>query len=148
MKLLLIRHSLAEDFVNSDFERHLTLRGKKRAERFFKIMKRIYPSINYIISSAAFRAKETAEILAKFYNQKVIEENRLYQANIEDFKEVLKDKKGIVAIVGHEPDLSEFIKYLTGIKNIKLSKPSLAEIEDDTLKALFNYKCIKAIYER
>ena len=30
---------------------------------------------------------------------------------------------------------------------IKLSKPSLAAVEDNVLKALFQYKQIKAIYE-
>jgi len=31
---------------------------------------------------------------------------------------------------------------------IKLSKPSLAEVEDGELKGLFEYKHIKAMYEK
>ncbi len=148
MKLLLIRHSLASDIVKtSDFERELTQRGVKRALRFFRVMKEIYPRVDLIITSAALRAKQTAEVMNRFYKTKMIEMNELYQADIEDFKKVLEGKEGVVAIVGHEPDLSTFAGYLTGVKNIKLSKPSLVEIEDDVLKGVFQYKQIKAIYE-
>lgn len=149
MKLLLIRHSLAEDIAPSDFERKLTNRGAKRAFRFFKMVKIIYPQIDYIISSDALRAKQTAEILKRFYkNAKFITSPSLYQADIKDFEEVLSRVKGVVAIVGHEPDLSDFVKYKCGNVRIKLSKPSLVEIEDDVLKSLIQYKQAKMIYER
>ena len=153
MKLLLIRHSLALDiseFRGHDFDRPLSHRGVKRAFRFFKVLKHVYPSVDYIVTSPAVRAKQTAEVMKKFYDAKLIEEPKLYPgATPEDFEEVLKKYEGTVAVVGHEPDLSSFIKYicLSPNLNIKLSKPSLVEIEGDVLKALFQYKQIKAIYE-
>ncbi len=148
--ILLIRHSLAEDFASSDFERRLTRRGVKRAFRFFEVISKMYPEIDYIISSEALRAKQTAEVMKKFYeNARFITTPKLYQASIEDFKEVLKDINGKIAIVGHEPDLSEFAKFLLVSPNlhIKLSKPSLMEIDEDVLKNLYQYKQIKAVYE-
>lgn len=150
MKLLFIRHSLAMDreaFVGNDLERPLVEKGIKRAKTFFKHIKKIYPEIDYIITSKAKRAKDTALILKEYYKDAIYEETTLLYpgANINDLKEVLKNKDGIIAIVGHEPDLSEFIKELMFAPNlkIKLKKPSLAELEDKVLKALIQYKHLK-----
>jgi phosphohistidine phosphatase len=145
-KFLFIRHSLAVetyDFKGHDFDRPLTEKGKIRAKEFFRIIKNIYPTINYIITSKATRAKETAEILKNYYfNAKFIETELLYPgAGFKDFEEVIKDKEGIIAIVGHQPDISEFISKLTDSNcHLKLSKPSLAEVEDNRLRGLFSYK--------
>lgn len=150
MKLLFIRHSLAMDreaFVGNDLERPLVEKGIKRSKTFFKHIKKIYPQIDYIITSKAKRAKDTALILKEYYKDAIYEETTLLYpgANINDLKEVLKNKDGIIAIVGHEPDLSEFIKELMFAPNlkIKLKKPSLAELEDKVLKALIQYKHLK-----
>lgn len=150
MKLLFIRHSLAMDreaFVGNDLERPLVEKGIKRAKTFFKHIKKIYPQIDYIITSKAKRAKDTALILKEYYKDAIYEETTLLYpgANINDLKEVLKNKDGIIAIVGHEPDLSEFIKELMFAPNlkIKLKKPSLVELEDKVLKALIQYKHLK-----
>ena len=150
MKLLFIRHSLAMDrevFVGNDLERPLVEKGIKRAKIFFKHIKKIYPKIDYIITSKAKRAKDTALILKEYYKDAIYEETTLLYpgANINDLKEVLKNKDGIIAIVGHEPDLSEFIKELMFAPNlkIKLKKPSLVELEDKVLKALIQYKHLK-----
>jgi len=150
MKLLFIRHSLAMDrevFVGNDLERPLVEKGIKRAKTFFKHIKKIYPKIDYIITSKAKRAKDTALILKEFYKDAIYEETTLLYpgANINDLKKVLKNKDGIIAIVGHEPDLSEFIKELMFAPNlkIKLKKPSLVELEDKVLKALIQYKHLK-----
>jgi phosphohistidine phosphatase len=154
MTVLFIRHSLAVDrdeFAGHDFDRPLTRRGVKRAFRFFKVIKKIYPKIDYIITSKALRAKQTAEVMKKFYKNAMFEESNLLLpgSDINDLRKVLEGKKGVVAIVGHEPDLSNFIKEIMHSPNlnIKLSKPSLASLEDDVLKALFQYKHIKAMYE-
>ncbi|GAX88201.1 phosphohistidine phosphatase [Lebetimonas natsushimae] len=145
-KFLFIRHSLAVEayeFKGHDFDRPLTPKGKIRAKGFFRVVKKIYPVINYIITSKAIRAKETAEILKEFYPESVFIETELLfpGANFKNFKEIVENKNGIIAIVGHQPDLSEFISKLTHSDcYFKLSKPSLAEVEDNILKALFSYK--------
>ena len=150
MKLLFIRHSLAMDrevFVGNDLERPLVEKGIKRAKTFFKHIKKIYPKIDYIITSKAKRAKDTALILKEFYKDAIYEETTLLYpgANINDLRKVLKNKDGIIAVIGHEPDLSEFIKELMFAPNlkIKLKKPSLVELEDKVLKALIQYKHLK-----
>jgi len=150
MKILFIRHSLAverEKFDGHDFERPLEEKGVKRAKKFFKHISKIYPEIDCIITSKAMRAKQTAEILRGFYNSAVYEETPLLYpgATFNDLKQAIKNKEGIVAIIGHEPDLSEFIKEMMYAPNLKLklTKPSLAETEDGVLKSLFQYKHFK-----
>jgi len=152
MKLLFIRHSLAVDrdeFEGHDFDRPLSEKGIKRAKKFFKEIKKIYPHIDYIITSTAKRAFKTSEILKDFYpHAKFIKTNKLLPgANINDLKSEINGKSGVIAVVGHEPDISEMIKdmmYAPNLK-IKLSKPSLVEMEDGVLKGLFSYKHFKGL---
>jgi len=145
MKLLFIRHSLAVDrmkFSGDDLDRPLTKKGIKRAKKFFKKIKKIYPEIDVIYTSPAIRALQTANILNNFYNTKLIKTPFLLPGA--EFKR-LKFNNNIVAIVGHEPDLSEFIRTLTFNENIKLQKPSLAEVEDGVLKALIQHTHLKGV---
>ena len=150
MTLLFIRHSLAmerEEWTGHDFERPLTEKGIKRAKKFFKHIKKIYPEIDFIITSKAKKAKETAQILKHFYPDVTYEETSLLYpgADMVDLKQVINNKTGVVAIVGHEPDLSNFVKELMYAPNLKLKlrKPSLIEMEDGVLKALFQYRHFK-----
>ncbi len=150
MKYLFIRHSLAverEEFLGHDFDRPLSEKGVKRAKKFFKEVKKIYPDIDYIITSNAKRALQTAEILKNFYpKSKFIKTAKLLPgAGIKEFKETVANKNGILAIVAHQPDIEEIIKSLMYAPNlkIKLSKPSLVEIEENILKALISYKHLK-----
>jgi len=150
MKFLFIRHSLAverEKYKGHDLKRPLTQKGIKRAKKFFKHIKRIYPEIDYIITSKAKRAKQTAEILKMFYPETIYEETALLYpgAGISDLKQAVENKKGVVAVIGHEPDLSNFVKELMYAPNLKLklTKPSLAEMEEGVMRALFQYRHFK-----
>lgn len=140
MKILFIRHSIAENrefFEGDDLERELTKKGKKVANKFFEKISQIY-QIDIIISSKAKRAIETAEILENYSKSKYIEKKELNpDGKFEDFIRVINDIKikfddiEVVAVVGHEPNLSEFISKLisNSIINVKLKKPSCVEIE-------------------
>jgi len=150
MKILFIRHSLAmerDEWTGHDFERPLTDKGMKRAKKFFKHIKKIYPEIDGIITSKALRAKQTAEILKSFYEKAAYEETSLLYpgAGFNDLKQALNGKDGIIAVVGHEPDLSNFVKELMYAPNLKLKlrKPSLIEMEDGIMKALIQYRHFK-----
>ncbi len=150
MKYLFIRHSLAterDEFLGHDFDRPLNEKGVKRAKKFFKEIKKIYPDIDYIITSVAKRALQTAEILKNFYPKaKFIKTSKLLPgAGVNEFKEIVNDKEGVIAMVGHQPDIEEIIKSIMYAPNlkIKLSKPSIVEIEENILKALISYKHLK-----
>ncbi|WP_456480585.1 phosphohistidine phosphatase SixA [Nautilia sp.] len=153
MKILFIRHSLAmerEEWTGHDFERPLTEKGVKRAKKFFKHIKKIYPEIDFIVTSKALRAKQTAEILKNFYPYSKYEETALLYpgAGINDLKQAIQNKSGIVAVVGHEPDLGNFVKELMYAPNLKLKlrKPSVVEMEDGVMKALLHYRHFRDEY--
>jgi len=150
MKLLFIRHSLAierEEYLGHDFDRPLSEKGIKRAKKFFKEIKKIYPHIDFIITSTAKRALQSAEILDSYYPKaKIVKTSKLLPgAGINEFNEIISEKEGVIAIVGHQPDIEEIIKSLMYAPNLKirLSKPSLVELEDNILKALLSYKHLK-----
>jgi len=68
-KLILIRHSKAEDFSSeiSDFERSLTVRGKVNSRLMAEILKAKGEEPGRVITSPAFRALETALIFCREY---------------------------------------------------------------------------------
>ncbi len=160
MKLLFVRHALAlerEEWSLDDLERPLSEKGEKSAEQFFKKLKKIYEDVDVIISSKATRAKQTAKILACFYEDaKYIEDERLNPGmTFGDFTKVLKDlesKYETLFIVGHEPDFSETISGLISSSpvRLKLKKPSLVEVDVESkrlgeLRAIIYPKQLKEL---
>lgn len=154
MKLLLVRHAVAEereDFRGKDDDlRPLTSKGKKDFEKVSKIYKKIYPDVEEFYSSDLLRAKQTADILTKRYNTKykIIEELRPEENPNELLKRIQKSKGNFVAIVGHEPSLSQFIGYvITGAKKsiveMKKGGACLLDLEERQILALHPPKTLK-----
>ncbi len=118
--LLLIRHAKSswENPDLEDFERPLNERGLSDAPLMAEILKNHSVTIDKIFSSSAKRARMTVDIIA---NQLGIPENiieytdELYNANRRDLTNFLKridnDYKNI-AIVGHNPGLTDLAHYL------------------------------------
>ena len=149
MKILFIRHSLAierDEFRGHDIDRPLVEKGIKRAKKLFKHLKNIY-QIDFIFTSSAKRALQTAEILKEYFpDAKFIETPKLLPgATIVEFKELIHEIDGNIAIIGHQPDLENIIKDILYAPNLKLklTKPSIVEIENGVLKALISYKHLK-----
>ncbi len=122
MRLLFIRHGIATDrekFEGEDLDRPLTDPGEKKARAGFKGLSRIFDRIDLVYSSQARRAIETAELLSKrFGGVSVIQTEHLNPgADFEDFRNLMNQRKPdfeTVALVGHEPDLSDMIAGLVG----------------------------------
>mgnify|MGYP005860673605 CR=1 FL=1 len=141
MKLLFIRHSIAlerEDYSGDDLLRPLTQEGCDVAEDFFSKLQKIYKNIDLIISSKATRGLETSRILNKYFKDSVYKVSPLLNPGmkIKEFRllfDSLEEKYDSIAFVGHEPDFSHIISYITtcakGDILIKLKKPSCVEIE-------------------
>ncbi len=118
--LLLIRHAKSswENPDLEDFERPLNERGLSDAPLMAEILKNNSVTIDKIFSSSAKRARMTVDIIA---NQLGIPKNiieysdELYNANRRDLTNFLKridnDYKNI-AIVGHNPGLTDLAHYL------------------------------------
>jgi phosphohistidine phosphatase len=122
MKLLLIRHAIAEEreeFAQtgeSDDKRPLTDRGRKKMKRVASGLADIVEKIDLIASSPLTRALETAEILHKRYPETAIATVGALEPvqSYETFLDWLQRLEGVetVAAVGHEPHLSGLASWL------------------------------------
>jgi phosphohistidine phosphatase len=118
--LLLIRHAKSswDDPKLSDFERTLTERGKSDAKMMAKRIKDKSIEIKFFVSSPAKRAKKTAKIFMKEFDEK--EKNlllfpSLYEGSVQNFYDAvegLDQKEDKVALFAHNPGISDFVNSL------------------------------------
>jgi phosphohistidine phosphatase len=121
MKLLLIRHAIAEereDFVRTgkdDRLRPLTDEGRKKMRQGARGLREIVPEVDLLATSPLTRAAQTGAILDSIFGGlKVMEIEELApEATPKDFLRWLrKQKVGTVAAVGHEPSLGMILSWL------------------------------------
>ncbi len=134
-----IRHSIAEPANNKiiDKERRLTVEGKRILEYSAEYFKKYIHSIDIIVSSPIYRAIETSEIIRKIFKveKEIIEDNSLLNGgNIEELLllgESLAMKN--IAMVGHQPDISQHISKLicSSEAGFKIPPASIAKISFD-----------------
>ncbi len=119
MKLLLVRHAKAEDregFDGPDDERPLTANGRQKFRAAAKGLRKLAPDISLLATSPLLRARQTAEVLARVFAARGIVEQDLLapgssrKALLGWLAEQADDD--VVALIGHEPDLSELATYL------------------------------------
>ena len=129
MKIYLIRHGEAEIYAEDDFKRKLTTIGRVKLENSFKAFaNRLEDKRSYkIYSSPLERAKETAEILAKYLDSDFEVKDYLAGGRIRDILKTL-DQDGNYILVSHEPFISNWIYQLTGEMKI-VSRGSINFVE-------------------
>lgn len=121
MELLFVRHAIAEDRAiwhqtrRSDRERPLIERGRERWRIGVLGLKTLIPSIDLIVSSPLTRARETATILLEGYPGAHYTEQE-FLAPGSDWKGLIqflgsRDSDEVIALVGHEPDMSGGLHY-------------------------------------
>lgn len=118
--LLILRHAKAErDDAPTDHDRELTKKGKKAARRMGELFRRENLMPDLILSSAAERARRTAEEAAEAAGfqgtVELLEE--LYLAEPHAYVSALRQKAGDanrVLVVGHNPGIEALIFRLTG----------------------------------
>ncbi|HSG38782.1 MAG TPA: histidine phosphatase family protein [Thermoanaerobaculia bacterium] len=124
MKLLLVRHAIAEeseDFARTgkdDRLRPLTDEGRQKMKQAAKGLREILPGIDLLATSPLTRAAQTGAILDSVYGglQEVEIEELAPEATPADFLRWLRKQKAqTIAAVGHEPSLSLSLSwFLTG----------------------------------
>jgi phosphohistidine phosphatase len=83
-KVILLRHGEAEFSANSDFKRHLTLKGKNQLNNLGQSLKLRSIEIDQIYCSSSLRTVETAEIIQNYIPVKEVHyEKEMYSANLE-----------------------------------------------------------------
>ncbi|HSK80134.1 MAG TPA: histidine phosphatase family protein [Thermoanaerobaculia bacterium] len=121
MKLLLIRHAIAEepeDFARTgkdDRQRPLTDDGRKKMKQNAKGLRELVPEIDLLATSPLTRAAQTAAILDSVYgglSEVEIEELSPEATPTEFLRWLRKQKAETIAAVGHEPSLSLILSWL------------------------------------
>lgn len=121
MKLLLIRHAIAEereDFAKTgkdDRLRPLTDEGRKRMKQVARGLQKIVPDIDLLATSPLTRAAQTGAIVDSVYGglKEVEIEELSPEATPNDFLRWLrKQKEDCIVAVGHEPSISLILSWL------------------------------------
>ncbi|EGV51874.1 phosphohistidine phosphatase SixA [endosymbiont of Riftia pachyptila (vent Ph05)] len=146
MEILLIRHAIAEErtlFAHTgqpDAQRPLTEKGRSRMRSAINGLRRVMPQIDTLASSPLLRAVESAQLLAEGYGLETPLQLPLLAPG-GDFDAIAAwlaghDEASRVCLVGHEPDLSELIGWLTagsGESFIHLKKSAVCLLRCDLL---------------
>jgi phosphohistidine phosphatase len=119
MEIYIIRHAIAmnrEEWTKSDDLRPLTEKGKQKMEKIARGLAAMEIDFTHIFTSPLVRARETAEIVQSILKIDMLEETDLLipsadPAEMIPFLNKLPDSAE-VALVGHEPHVSELLGYL------------------------------------
>ena len=108
--LTIIRHAKAEPAIPNidDFDRVLSPRGVKDIKRIAKILVKLEPPIDLIVSSPAMRARQTAEMLvARIEHQHpILWKGAIYGGGVHTLLTILRglpEDATHVALIGHNP---------------------------------------------
>jgi phosphohistidine phosphatase len=121
-QLLVLRHAKSawDTDAPSDFERPLAKRGRKDAPRMGEWLRENGLAPDYVVSSPAARARETALMACKalgFKEDRVVWDGRIYEGGLSGLLAVLAgcpDKAARVMLVGHSPGVETLVRYLGG----------------------------------
>jgi phosphohistidine phosphatase len=144
VNILIVRHGPAGDREEwektgkDDSLRPLTPKGKKEVRKAAGGLVELVPALDFIATSPWTRAAQTAEIVNQEYGVDLVEVEELTSDHRpEELTPWLgqQREREIVALVGHEPHLSQLVGYLlTGrsasIVDLKKGGACLVEMND------------------
>jgi phosphohistidine phosphatase len=144
-KLLLIRHAKAtHESGYVDFERPLTDKGFKQCELMASrlIAEGIKPEI--IVASPALRTLSTANVFTQETGLlKAITNKDIYDASEAALLKViynLPEEHNFIALVGHNPGISQVLYYLSGaIKDVPPCSVAIIEFDADSWNELHEH---------
>jgi len=117
--LILLRHGKSDwNSGEEDFDRPLKKRGKNASSQVGKWLNTHSQKPDFVISSPARRAMQTAEITCSAMNisrKSIYKRKHIYLATPEDLLYVLEDcprEAKRVMMVGHNPGLEDLLYYL------------------------------------
>ena len=142
--LYLLRHAKSswDDESLSDFERPLNERGINAAPFMGEVMTRRGYSPAVVISSPAKRAATTAALVKESagFNADLRYDDRIYEASPNTLRKVaseLSDDLDSAMLVGHNPGMEGFVRYLTGqVEPMPTAALAVIELAIDSWKDL------------
>lgn len=163
--LYVLRHAKSswDDPDLADFDRPLNARGRAAAPFMGETIARYGLAPDLVLSSPAVRARETALLVkeAAGMNSEIRHDERIYEASPQTLRQVaasIDDNVDSAMIVGHNPGIEGFIRFLTGrleamptaaLAVIDLEVGSWRELEPEsgTLRKLIRPKDEMKIFE-
>jgi phosphohistidine phosphatase len=137
--VILFRHGKSDwdAQYDSDHDRPLAKRGIRDAKRMGKFLSKRAEVPELILSSTAFRTRETTRLAMEAGNWNVDTEleKKIYEASLEEIIKVIKsqdDKYNFICLVGHEPIFSTIITLIDNKKKIKFPTATMARISFST----------------
>lgn len=134
-RLFVLRHAKSSwnDPNLADFDRPLNDRGREAAPFMGEVIARKHFLPDAILSSPAKRAMQTANLVkeAAGANAVISYDERIYEASPQALRQIiseLDEDKESAMIVGHNPGMEGFIKFLTGA-NEPMPTASFAAID-------------------
>ncbi len=119
--LYIIRHAKSSwDGIEEDINRPLNNRGKSNAPMIGHVLLKKGVKPNLIISSPALRAKTTALLIAKeigYDEDSIAFDESIYESSTQNIINIINsvsDEVKSLAIVGHNPALTDVINVLSG----------------------------------
>jgi phosphohistidine phosphatase len=138
VRLYLLRHGVASRSAWSgpDADRPLTPEGEETVACVGKRLADAGVQVDLVLTSPYARAVRTAEMVAAALGvtDRLAEEPRLASGfGPSELRDVLREHAALDAImlVGHEPDFSEAIAYVTGGGRVVMKKAGLARVDLD-----------------
>lgn len=122
MELFIVRHAIAEDRRpgGEDDTRALSGIGRRRFKTCVRGMRRLGVRIDRLYHSPLLRAVQTADLMAKLVRDETVVTPLLARAPGSELLEALQGER--VAVVGHEPWMSELVQLLlVGIDGPRIS---------------------------
>ena len=139
----LLRHGDAEAGEGKpDAERDLTEKGERQSVAAGRALKRLGVELDVCLTSPKVRAKRTAELACEQLGVPVEEDDRLAGGDFDPLE--VGAGRGEVMLVGHEPDFSSAVAFVTGSR-VKMKKGGIAALDDHILHLLMRPKDLKAI---
>lgn len=138
--IYIVRHAKAEDDSASgrDFDRALTGKGIRTAEKMGKRLARRHLLPDIIITSPAQRALQTAQIIGKTikYPGEIIQNKTIYNSMASSLIDIIKNtEKNIqsLMLVGHNPSLTDLVNYFcpSGIENLPKAAVAAVKISEN-----------------
>ena len=139
--LLIVRHAIAYEHDPlrwpDDAERPLTMEGEVSFRKAARGLAQLTDPPSVVLSSPFVRAWRTAEILNEEAGWPAPEPFKALEANgdAQDVIDELNDVEGEspIALVGHEPMLSELISIMIGGANVEMKKGAVARLNAHAL---------------
>jgi phosphohistidine phosphatase len=138
----LLRHGEAEPHNSDDAGRRLTEKGERQARAAGNALAALDARIDACLTSPKVRALETARLACEPLGIEPEVTDALHGGDFDPAE--LAAGRGVVLLVGHEPDLSRAVQLVTGGR-VELKKGGLAAISESTLAALLRPGQIRRI---